>query len=180
MLLRIARHELSRRNAPLSGVDLDDMAYQAAADALVAILGKLGTYRGESRFTTWAYKFVVYEVLNKLKRCRVQCRTADTAVREGHWETLSDPFGAEPGHHVEAQDVIAAVRRAIWVVLTERQRLLFIGAVIDGDPLDTLAARLGISRNAVYKGVFDARRKIRTFLVDNDYLAAGHGAHRMQ
>lgn len=64
------------------------------------------------------------------------------------------------------------MRRAIWVVLTERQRQLFIGAVIDGDPLDVLAARLGISRNAVYKAVFDARRKIRAFLVANGHLVA--------
>jgi hypothetical protein len=64
MLVRIARGEVGRR-APrlqLSGPELDDLAYQAAADALIAITGKLGQFRGESRFTTWAYKFVIFEV----------------------------------------------------------------------------------------------------------------------
>jgi hypothetical protein len=59
MLVRIARGEVGRR-APrlqLTGPELDDLAHQAAADALIAITGKLGQFRGESRFTTWAYKF---------------------------------------------------------------------------------------------------------------------------
>lgn len=173
MLLKIARHELNRRNAPLSGVEFDDMAHQAAADALVAILAKLGTYRGESRFTTWVYKFVVFEVLNKLKRWRVHGRIRQAEVYGEQWEVrASERFVTEPSHHVEARDAIAAVRHAIWAVLTERQRQLFIGAVINGDPLDILAAELGISRNAVYKGVFDARRKIRAFLIDHGHLVA--------
>ncbi|WP_308161500.1 RNA polymerase sigma factor [Mycolicibacterium goodii] len=173
MLLKIARHELNRRNAPPVGVEFDDMAHHAAADALLAILAKLGTYRGESRFTTWVYKFVVFEVLNKLKRWRVHRRVLAAEIHDEQWEVLAERFATEPSHHVEARDAIAAVRRAIWVVLTERQRQLFIGAVINGDPLDALAARLGISRNAVYKGVFDARRKIREFLVANGHLVAG-------
>lgn len=173
MLLKIARHELNRRNAPLSGVEFDDMAHQAAADAVVAILAKLGTYRGESRFTTWVYKFVVFEVLNKLKRWRVHGRIRQAEVYGEQWEVrASERFVTEPSHHVEARDAIAAVRHAIWAVLTERQRQLFIGAVINGDPLDILAAELGISRNAVYKGVFDARRKIRAFLIDHGHLVA--------
>jgi RNA polymerase sigma-70 factor (ECF subfamily) len=168
MLLRIARRELHRRNAPVSGVELDDMAHQAAADAMVAILAKLGSYRGESRFTTWVYTFVVFEVLNKLKRWRAHCHVH---LWDAYWDAYDERFTAEPSHHVEARDAIAAVRRAVWVVLTERQRQLFIGAVVDGDPLDELAARFGITRNAVYKGVFDARRKIRAFLIAHGHLA---------
>ena len=67
MLVRIARGEVGRR-APrlrLTGPELDDLADQAAADALIAITGKLGQFRGESRFTTWAYKFVIFEVSAK-------------------------------------------------------------------------------------------------------------------
>src|SRR5215469_13122816 len=62
LLVRIARSEVARRGPRLrlAGPELDDLAYQAAADALVAITGKLGQFRGESRFTTWAYKFVIF------------------------------------------------------------------------------------------------------------------------
>jgi len=64
LLVRIARGEAARRGPRLAitGPELDDLAFQAAADALVAITGKLGQFRGESRFTTWAYKFVIFEV----------------------------------------------------------------------------------------------------------------------
>ena len=70
MLVRIARAEVRRRGPRLriTGPELDDLAYQAAADALLAITGKLGQFRGESRFTTWAYKFVMLEVSAKIGR----------------------------------------------------------------------------------------------------------------
>ena len=64
LLVRIAQGEAARRGPRLriTGPELDDLAYQAAADALLAITGKVGQFRGESRFTTWAYKFVIFEV----------------------------------------------------------------------------------------------------------------------
>ena len=70
MLVRIAQGEVRRRGPRLriTGPELDDVAYQAAADALVAISSKLGQFRGESRFTTWAYKFVIFEVSAKIGR----------------------------------------------------------------------------------------------------------------
>src|SRR6185437_4796300 len=70
LLVRIARREVARRGPRLaiSGPELDDLAYQAAADALLAITGKLGQFRGESRFTTWACKFVILEVSAKIGR----------------------------------------------------------------------------------------------------------------
>ncbi len=70
LLVRIARSEVARRGPRLrvSGPELDDLAYQAAADALLAITGKLGQFRGESRFTTWAYKFVIFELSAKIGR----------------------------------------------------------------------------------------------------------------
>src|ERR1700727_1185490 len=70
LLLRIAQGELRRRAGRLriAGPELDDLAYQAAADALLAITAKLGQFRGESRFTTWAYRFVIVEVSAKVGR----------------------------------------------------------------------------------------------------------------
>ncbi|MDT4934479.1 MAG: hypothetical protein QOK11_2371, partial [Pseudonocardiales bacterium] len=71
LLLRIARAELHRRSAQqqqITGPELDDLAHQAAGDALLAITTKLDQFRGESRFTTWAYRFVILEVSTKLGR----------------------------------------------------------------------------------------------------------------
>src|SRR6266851_4697272 len=115
MLLRIAQREARRRGPRLliGGPELEDLAYQAAADALMAITGKLGQFRGESRFTTWACRFVILEVSAKVGR-----------------------------HFWRRPDV----------------------------PLEAVALRLGSNRNAVYKMMFDARRKLRAALAANGYL----------
>jgi RNA polymerase sigma-70 factor (ECF subfamily) len=172
LLLRAARAELGRRawRHPITGPELDDMAYQSADDALLAITAKLGQFRGESRFTTWAYKFVVLEVSSKLGRHFWQ-RPA-VALDAADWERLPDRFGTSPADHAERRDLIAAVRHAVEEQLTDRQRRVFIAIVVDGIPLDALVVQLGSSRNAIYKTMFDARRKLRAALAANGYLTA--------
>jgi len=96
MLVRIARTEVGRR-APrlrLAGPELDDLAHQAAADALIAITGKLGQFRGESRFTTWAYKFVVFEVSAKIGRHF--WRHPEVPLEAEGWDRLPGRFGFDP------------------------------------------------------------------------------------
>src|SRR5579859_6781339 len=152
MLVRIARSEAARRGPRLriTGPELDDLAYQAAADALLAITGKLGQFRGESRFTTWAYKFVIFEVSAKIGR----------------------HFWRHPAVALEAEwgDLFAALRRAVDTELTPRQREIFVAIVLNEVPLDTLVIHLGSSRNAIYQVLFEARRKLRAALVAGGYL----------
>lgn len=169
-LVMIARHETRRRAAggPVSGPELDDLAFQAAADAMLSILAKLGSFRGESRFTTWAYAFVMFEVSGKLGRHH--WRRAPESLSEEHWERLPDRLGIDPHAWSESLEVATVVRDAVDRSLTEHQRSLFVAVVLDGVPLDALCNRLGTTRGAVYKAVFDARRKIRAALVANGYL----------
>jgi RNA polymerase sigma-70 factor, ECF subfamily len=167
-LLRSARAELHRRSTSVTGPELDDLAHQAAGDAMLAILAKLGTFRGESRFTTWAYRFVVLEVSHKLGRH--YWRTAPQALDGEQWDSLPDRLGVDPHQHAEARQLASVVRRAVDETLTEHQRAVFVAVVLEGVPLDALCARDGVSRSAVYKTVFDARRKIRAALVANGYL----------
>ncbi|MEA2480932.1 MAG: hypothetical protein QOJ07_2854, partial [Thermoleophilaceae bacterium] len=101
LLMRAARFELGRRRAALSyvrGEELDDIATQAADDALVAVLRKLGDYRGASRFTTWAYKFALLEVGVRLRRRAWQGREV-TLDAEG-WTAFTDT-GASPHEQLE-------------------------------------------------------------------------------
>jgi RNA polymerase sigma-70 factor (ECF subfamily) len=172
MLLRFARAELARRGGrhPISGPELDDLAHQAADDALVAITAKLSGFRGESRFTTWAYKFVILEVSDKLGRHFWQRPTASMDV--GDWERLPDRFGIAPEDHVQRRELIDAVRRAVSEQLTSQQQRVFVALVVDGVPLDALVMTLRSNRNAIYKTMFDARRKLRAALVANGYLDA--------
>lgn len=179
LLLRIARAEVHRRSGhlPLSGVELDDLAHQAAADALVAIVAKLDQFRGESRFTTWAYRFVILEVSSKIGRHF--WRTPPTTIAAEDWDRLPDRFGLAPDTESEWRDLLEALRRAVVKTLTARQRRVFVALFLDGVPLDALAEKLGTNRNAIYKVMFDARRKLRAELVANGYLepANEHSRH---
>jgi RNA polymerase sigma-70 factor, ECF subfamily len=170
ILLRIAQREVWRRAPQLqiTGPEVEDLAYQAAADALMAITGKLGQFRGDSRFTTWAYKFVIVEVSAKIGRHF--WRRPGVPLDAEDWDRLPDRFGFEPARESEWRDLLAALHRAVDTELTARQREVFVAIVLNDVPLDAVALRLGSNRNAVYKMMFDARRKLRAALVANGYL----------
>lgn len=170
LLLRVARSEIRRRNTggQITGPEVDDLAHQAAADALLLVTDRIDEFRGESRFTTWAYKFVVFEVSTKLgrhfwKRHRAPSRAQD-------WDLLPDRLGTRPAEAAELQDLIAAVRAAVETCLTQRQREVFTAIVVDGIPLDALVIRMGSTRTAIYKVMFDARQKLRKELVNGGYI----------
>jgi len=177
MLLRIARGEAGRRSQrlQLAGPELDDLAYQAAADALVAITGKLGQFRGESRFATWAYKFVILEVSEKIGRHF--WRHPSVPFDAEDWDRLPGRFGFDPAQEAEWRDLLGALHRAVDEELTARQRQVFVAIVLNDAPLDALVIEMATNRNAIYKTLFDARRKLRAALAANGYLgddSAGH------
>jgi RNA polymerase sigma-70 factor, ECF subfamily len=169
VLLRVARHELSRRRGLLGsirGPEFDDLAQQAADDALVNVLAKLNEFEGLSRFTTWAYKFAVFEVSTKV--ARHAWRRQPPSRREPAFERLPDALAARPGDRLERQEQLEALRRAIGE-LTDRQREVFVAIALNEVPIDVLAIELGTNRNAIYKNLFDARRNLRAKMA-----AAGH------
>lgn len=174
LLLRIARGEAARRSPQLqvTGAELDDLAHQAAADAMLAVLGKLDSFRGESRFTTWAYKFVMFEVSAKIGRHF--WRRAPVPLEPADWERLPARFGfpaeLSAEQESESHDLLRVLRDAIEHELTERQRLVFRALVLDDVPLDALVVRLNSNRNAIYKVMFDARVRLRAALVARGHL----------
>jgi len=169
MLLGVARAEAFRRRGSLPSdiaADLDDLCMQAANDAMAAILRKLETFRGASRFTTWAYKFAVLEVSVRLRRRAWSTRRV--AFDELAWDRVADSgAGVEQRHR--QRELLAAVRHLVETSLTDRQRSVFLAAVAEDVPIDVIAERAGTSRGAVYKTLHDARRKLRDSLI-----AAGH------
>jgi RNA polymerase sigma-70 factor, ECF subfamily len=154
LLLRAARFELHRRRRLPYG-DAEDLAVQAAGDAMVAILAKLDSFRGQSRFTTWAYKFALLEAGVKARRRAWQ-------DREVPLEDTNRPDAApSPQQTVEDAELLRAVRDAMRTVLTPHQREVFTALALNGVPIDVLAERLGSTRGALYKTLHDARRKLR-------------------
>jgi RNA polymerase sigma-70 factor (ECF subfamily) len=169
LLLRAARFEVSRRRAALShvrGEELDDLALQAADDALVAVLGKLDDYRGASRFTTWAYKFALLEAGVRLRRRAWQQR--EVVLEPEVWPLMADA-GQGPQAQAEANELMLAITDSIDSCLTDHQREVLVALALNGVPLDVLTERLNTTRGALYKSLHDARRKLRAELATRGF-----------
>jgi RNA polymerase sigma-70 factor, ECF subfamily len=170
LLLRVAHGEAARRRATLPGravEDVDDLCVEAASDALMAVLAKLDSFRGDARFTTWACKFAIYETSSRLRRHAWRQRKVEPD--DTIWDRLPDS-ATPPLQQMENDQLMSALRRAVDEHLTEKQRLIFQSVAMDDVPIDVLAERLGSSRGAIYKMLHDARGKLRRVLID-----AGHG-----
>lgn len=168
LLLRASRHQVWRLRDQLPGADadaIDDLAQQAADDAMVAVLRKIPTFEGRSRFTTWAYKFAILQ--------------AGVAVRGQAWRNrevpLPDAFpvadvAPSPAEVSEAAQLARAVEQAITTDLTPHQRRVVLALVVEEVPIDVLAERLGTTRNALYKALHDARQRLRHVLAESGHL----------
>ena len=170
VLRRAALHELHRRRAQLpalAGPELDDVAYQCADDALVNILAKLDDFKGLSRFTTWAYKFAIFEVSSKL--ARHAWRRHPPSREELELGELPDSLVPRPSEQAERREQLLVLREAIEADLTPRQREVFVAVALNDVPIDVLALELDSNRNAIYKNLFDARRKLRQALAARGY-----------
>ena len=168
LLLRAARFEVARRHAGsthLRGGDQDDLAQQSADDALVALLGKLDSFRGDSRFTTWAYKFALYEAATKVRRQAWQGR--EIPLGEETWPLIADERQRTPQQGAESAELFAVLRSAIHSELTPHQREVLVAIALNDIPIDVLAERLNTTRGALYKTVHDSRQKLRAVLSAN-------------
>ncbi len=166
LLLRAAHFETARRRPALPhlrGNDLDDIACQAADDALVSVLRRLDSYRGASRFTTWAYKFALLEAAVKLRRRAWQGR--EVPLEPETWSLFSSA-GLDPEESAEQAELLETLQRAIAEVLTPHQRRVLVALALNGVPIDVLAERLETTRGALYKTLHDARRKLRGHLAE--------------
>jgi RNA polymerase sigma-70 factor (ECF subfamily) len=170
LLLRVAKAE-ARRRAPilqLDGRELEDIAHQSAADALMAISERLDRFRGEARFTTWASKFVIFNVATKMNRHF--WRRNEVRYDQEDWSRIASRFDVSPEDEAQAGEFAAAVSAAVTGCLSDRQRLVFVATVLNGMPIAVLAEELGSTSNALYKVLFDARKKLRVALVAGGYL----------
>jgi RNA polymerase sigma-70 factor (ECF subfamily) len=165
LLLRAARFEVNRRRTSLDGgVDVDQLASDAAHDALMAILAKLESYRGDSRFTTWAYKFALLEAAVKVRRRAWRGR--EVPLDGEAWEKLP-AASVGPARSAETAELLSAVHSGIRDALTPHQRLVLVAVALEDVPIDVLAERLDTTRGALYKTLHDARRKLRARLAED-------------
>lgn len=166
LLVRAARFEVARRRATLPhlrGDELDDIALEAADDALMSVLKRLDDFRGASRFTTWVYKFALLEAAVKLRKRAWQGR--EVPLEPEAWSLFSSA-GLEPDAEAEQSELLGTLQRAIGEILTPHQRRVLVALALNGVPIDVLAERLNTTRGALYKTLHDARRKLRKHLED--------------
>ncbi len=170
LLLRAARFEVFRRREALprvSAAELDDLAQEAADDAAVSVLRRLDDFRGESSFRTWAYKFALLEAAVRVRRRA--WRDREVTLEPEQWEELAHA-GPEPDDDAETAALFEIVREGIRTALTPKQRQVLVAVVLEGVPIDVLAERLGSNRNALYKMLHDARRRLRAHVAASGYL----------
>lgn len=168
MLLGGARSEANRRRGSLPDpvlAEVDDLCEQAADDALAGVLSKLDDFRGDSRFTTWAYKFAIFEISTRLRRHAWRGRRVDLDEAAGdRLESATDEVAAG-----DRRQVLRLIKQGAEQSLSERQRLVFDAAVLQEVPIDVLAERLATTRGAVYKVLHDARLKLRRHVEASGY-----------
>jgi RNA polymerase sigma-70 factor, ECF subfamily len=169
LLLETARTEIGRRQdqLPPDGPGPGALAQEAAAGALAAVIADLGE-RSQAPFTIWVAKFVMAEVSAKIAQQQWRAGALTAAGQE--WAArLPARLGLAPGSEESWAGVLGSLRRGIAEDLTEQQRMVFQSVLLGGVPIDVLALEFGSSRSAVYKSLFEARRRLGDRLA-----AAGH------
>ncbi|MBI4901584.1 MAG: sigma-70 family RNA polymerase sigma factor [Actinobacteria bacterium] len=169
-MLRASHHQVRRMRSALHDLGEDrivELANEAADDAMMAVLAKLPTFEGRSRFTTWAYKFAIFQCATAVRQYEWQHR--DVELDDAVPQVASAP---SPDDLAEAGDLASAVCDAMMHVLTPHQRRVTVALLVDEVPIDVLADRLGTTRNALYKTLHDARKRLRAQLVASGHLPA--------
>ena len=169
--LRDNRSDLARRDSK----DVGEMAEDFAQEALLKILDSLSTFRGESRFTTWAMKIAVRTAVSNLRRAAYRDLSLDDLEARG--ATLRLPPDAsvrpaalpDPQREVERREVLAVIEQAVQTELSEKQRTAFLATNVDGVPVEVVARLMGSNANALYKMVHDARLKLRSVLIERGF-----------
>ena len=168
LLLRASAFEVRRRSAALglaASSELDDIANQAADDALLAIMSRLDRFERRSKFTTWAYKFAIHSAGVAVRRHAWRDRDLSSSPSESleQLTRLSD----DPGEAAQTRELLARISTAI-TRLTAHQRDVLLALAVDGVPIDVLADRLSSNRNALYKTLHDARTRLRRLLDEEE------------
>lgn len=172
ILLRGLRASLSNKIR----TDLDAITEDFVQDALLKILDNLETFRGESRFTTWAQKIAIHVAYTELRRRRWKDVSLQdmTTTDEGDEYTpafMTDPSSG-PEREASQNDMLGLVYEMIENDLTDRQREALVAIVQGGMPIDEVAIRMDTNRNALYKLLHDARKRMQQTLVERTGFSA--------
>jgi RNA polymerase sigma-70 factor (ECF subfamily) len=177
-LLRAALLYLSQHRRELtdwSRQDVRDLAADLAQEALLEIRANLESFRSEAKFTTWAYRFVINRAVSELRRRRYHDLSLEQLQRDEpvfFQALLSRRERIEPEVLAERRNYVSLLREIIATELNDRQRAAIVGVHWQGRSMDEVAEALGLTRNALYKLLHDARRRLKAQLLAR-HVSAG-------
>ncbi|MBE0675593.1 MAG: RNA polymerase sigma factor [Bacteroidales bacterium] len=172
VLLRGLRASLSNR----INTDLDAVTEDFVQDALLKILKSIETFRGESRFTTWAQKIAIHVAYTELRRRRWKDISIQEIIETPDGDEYTPAILTDPGYSPEQEasqgNMLDIVYEMIDNDLTERQRTAIVAILQGGMPIDQVAEKLDTNRNALYKLIHDARKRLQQSLEERTGLSA--------
>jgi RNA polymerase sigma-70 factor (ECF subfamily) len=143
----------------------NSLTEEVAQDTLLRVMDRLDSFEGRSRFTTWVQKIAVRIGLTELRRRRWRDFSLDSLVEENEegiaFPSLMIDPGPNPDNITQRNDMLQRVARLINEELTEKQRTAMIATMIEGVPLEEVARRMSMKRNALYKLLHDARLRLK-------------------
>lgn len=149
--------------------DLETQVDDFVQDAILRILDKLDTFRGESRFTTWAQKVAVRVAFTELRRQRWKDISLEDLIPEDSGDftplVLADP-SPNPEKRATQTIMTEMIETMLKEDLTERQRTAMLAIMKGGMSLEEVARRMDTNRNALYKLLHDARKQMRISLLE--------------
>jgi RNA polymerase sigma-70 factor, ECF subfamily len=171
-LLRATLYFFSRNLNDFGGIPREEILQRAedcAQEALIAVMNHLSDFRGDSKFTTWAYKFAINIALMSARRERWKGQSLDqlSFSKDGslfEWVKQDHSTDLIPDRALILGEISDVIREVIERELTDKQRQVLILMVFHEVPMDVVVQRLGTNRNAIYKMLHDARRKLKSAL----------------
>jgi RNA polymerase sigma-70 factor (ECF subfamily) len=162
LMVRASRHQVSRmpQAIDLGATRREEIIHSAADEATVSVLSRITSFEGRSRFTTWAYKFGIFQAGAEVRRAAWDGRE----IQLHELPIIDQNTAGSPEAHAESRDLAIAVRHAMLHELTPHQRRVAIALLVEAIPIDVLADRFGTTRNALYKTLHDIRRRLRAHL----------------
>jgi RNA polymerase sigma-70 factor (ECF subfamily) len=164
LLVRGLRYGLADRSS-VTGVDIEDFAQEA----LLKITASLDTFRGESRFTTWAQKIAIRVAFSELRRARWKDTSLQGIIEQydkgDFTPAILTDRSASPEQQATQRTVLELVQRLIEEELTDRQRQAITAVIFGGMNLEEVARRMGTNRNALYKLLHDARQSLKQHII---------------
>ena len=177
-LVRAVALYIERHHEDLTFLDTSaaqHLAEDLAQEALLQIQANLDTFRGESKFTTWAYRFVINMAATELRRSRWRNVSLESVLGENEeplFAFLSDPSARDPETAAARNQIIVLIREIIDQELTDRQRSALIGVYFSGMPMAEVARQLETTPNNVYRLLHEARKKLKNGLRKRYYSEA--------